>query len=94
MHVSAFQVSNRYVVNRRWWNTDDTNASFWDSSLPGTQDEALDDGELRAKLGSVVRQHPHGNYPPLSNVLSCSHKSSIWEADGIGVTTEPRIILV
>ncbi|KAK0744237.1 hypothetical protein B0T18DRAFT_416906 [Schizothecium vesticola] len=43
MHVSDSPVLNRYLVNRRWWTTEDTKASFWDSSLPGAQDGTLDD---------------------------------------------------
>ena len=55
MHVSDYPIVNRYQVNIQLCTTEDTNASFWDSSLPGTQDEPLDDGELRTKLASVVR---------------------------------------
>lgn len=58
MHVSDCPL-NRYQVHRQWWTAEDTKASFWDSSLPGGQDETLDDGELRKSLASVVRHHPH-----------------------------------
>jgi len=71
MHVSDSPDLNRYLANRQWCTTEDTNASIWDSSLPGAQDGTVDDGELRTKLGSVVRQH-HDRQLPVPQDSACT----------------------
>ncbi|KAK1826111.1 hypothetical protein QBC39DRAFT_365177 [Podospora conica] len=43
-----------YNVNSRWYTSKETSASFWDSRLPGTQNDVLDDDELRTRLESSV----------------------------------------
>lgn len=94
MYVSDPPVLRRYLVNRRCETTEETIALFWDSRLPGTQDEPLDDGELRIKLASMVRQtSPYWQLPARQLNERCC-KSSMWKTDSIKLSTGPRIILV